>query len=208
MKKPNLDYVLYLMAQRGFRVFDRDDKPFNLNLVAVRTTDQTPNKFNDWFCVFWKYRGNWQLLRFPCTTDPGLYWLGSERMGNGLGTAMLIEQQVLGGYKWGRHRNYAALEQVKPAKLVRDFNKDGRLNPDYDKVYEIDASTNIHRASQLRHVDDVGAYSAGCVVLPSPDEFWLLGYLCKEATKHFANRFTFSLIDENLNENFTNAEKI
>lgn len=191
----DLNQVLALMKDRGFAVFENDTKQFNLNIVAIRTEDNEVNKFNDWLTVFWKYRGEWNFLKFTCTTDAGLYWLGSK-MGNPNGTAMLVEQQVRGMYKWGRHKRYAALEQVRPAKFIRDYNRDNKLNPDTSKVYEGVIKTNIHRASQWNHTEDVGAYSAGCVVLANPDEFLLLGYLCKQAKEIYNNSFTFSLIDQ------------
>lgn len=198
MRKIDLNYVLESMSDRGFKVFSNDSKMFNLNIVAIRTQENKVNVFNDWLCVFWKFKGTWNFLKFLCTTDPGLYWLGYERMGNPEGTAMLIEQQVLGMLKWGRHKNYAALEQIKAAKYVRDYNRDDQLNPDLSKIYTGIIKTNIHRASQWKHTVKVGAYSAGCVVLANPIEFELLGNICKRAKKEFENKFTFSLIDERL----------
>lgn len=195
MYQPNLNEILSEMRQRDFVVFTSDEMEYNLNIVAVRTPENEINKFNDWLCVFWKFRGVWNFLRFTCTTDPGLYWLGSEKMGNPKGTAMLVEQQVFGMYKWGRHKNYGALEQVRAAKFVRDYNRDGQLNPDLSKVYFDVIKANLHRASQWRHTDEVGAYSAGCVVMANPTEFNLLKHLCQKSADIFGNSFTFSLID-------------
>lgn len=190
-----LEELKKLMAERDFAIFERDDKPFNLNLVAIRTPDKAPNVFNDVLCIFWKFRGVWSFLQFKCTTDAGTYWLGPERMGNYKGTAMLIEQQVRGMYKWGRHKRYAALEQVKPAKFVRDNNRDGILNPDFSVIYEDDISTNLHRASQMSVTYSVGPYSAGCPVVASPWDFDMLAYCCKQSRKFWSNSFTFTLID-------------
>lgn len=195
MKRLDFDNLLSLMDSNDFAVFERDDKNFNLNLVAVRMPDTKINSFDDKLFCFWRFRKIWQVLEFQCTTDPGSYWLGAERMGNSAGTAMLVQQQVRGMYKWGKHRNYAALEQKRPAKFVRDANQDGVLNPDFSRVYNADISTNLHRASQFKHTRAVGPHSAGCVVVANPYDFALLGHTCKLARKLWGNSFTFTLLD-------------
>jgi hypothetical protein len=72
---PTIEQVIKTMTKLGYKVFDNDSKPYNLNIVGLRTADMTPNTFNDWEFVFWKYRGSWEGMKFPITTDPGLYYL-------------------------------------------------------------------------------------------------------------------------------------
>ena len=101
------------LLKKGYNLFEDDSKNYNLNLVGIRSKDETPNTFNDWFTVFWKYQGEWFFYVFKCTTDPGLYWLNHPM--NKLGTGILKEGQYHGMWARDLHQGrYMALKQVKP----------------------------------------------------------------------------------------------
>ena len=80
-----------ILKDKDYLVFEDDSKNFNLNIVGVRTNDNTSNAFNDWMVIFWKFRGYWNNMIFPITTDPGVYW--RENPMNVKGTAILQEGQ-------------------------------------------------------------------------------------------------------------------
>ena len=95
---------------KGYTVFEDDSKPYNLNYGAFRDMG---GQWNDIFFVFWKYKGNWNLIQWMGTTDPGAYYLKHPL--NVKGTAILSEGQHRGLFKLGKHRGkYAALVQAKP----------------------------------------------------------------------------------------------
>ncbi len=190
--KITVNKLIDSIKKLGFEVFEDDSKPFNLNIVGVRSNDNTPNTFNDELHVFWNFRGNWSHLIFTITTDPGLYWLLNPMNPNGT-IIMYAPQQVRGAYKNGLHKGKLALEQVKPMKYWRDDNKDTQLDS-LGKIYEEDASTNLHGAGANSFV--VGKYSAGCQVVANDNEYDLLLHITKEAEKIWGNSFTYTLITE------------
>jgi hypothetical protein len=187
-----LDNLRIALRQKGYKVFEDDSKPFNLNLVGIRTKDETSNSFNDWMVIFWKYAGNWSQMIFPITTDPGLYW--RENPMNIKGTAVLKEGQYRGMWKIGKHQGkYEALRQVKPCTVLRDANKDGKI----DFTGEEDTGLfgiNHHRAGS--HSTRVDKWSAGCQVQPNRVLYDIEMALFKAGAKEWGNSFTYTLIHE------------
>ena len=70
-----VEYLKALMSKKGYAVFENDTKPFNLNIVGVRNSDPTINKFNDYIATFWKYEGRWSYFECQATTLPGLKYM-------------------------------------------------------------------------------------------------------------------------------------
>lgn len=114
-----------VMQSKGYAVFDDDTHNYDLNIVGVRHNNCVPNSFDDSLYVFWKNKGNWQLRMFPCTTDPGLYWL--LHLDNPAGTAIVKEGQYRHVWSIGLHKGYTALVQASPVTVIRDFDKDATL---------------------------------------------------------------------------------
>lgn len=175
----------------GFEFYESDDKPFNLNIVAVRNKeDKHSNGFNDTLYIVWKNRNHWNKLEMACTTDAGKYY--RENLMNEKGTAIIQHpQQIKGGLKNGLHKGRTALEQAKPFKYWRDNDEDVELNLS-GKTYYVDASTNIHNASKDSRV--VGKWSAGCPVIANEADYELLTYVREQAEKFWGKYFTFTII--------------
>lgn len=191
MRHYDLDTIIKAMHSLYYDVFTDDSKPFNLNIVGIRSNDMTPNVFNDSLHVFWKFRGLWNHLIFAFTTDPGLYYL--QYPINVKGTIIMVPDQYKGVYQKGLHKGKPALRQVGKMKYWRDNNKDNR----YDlsgHIYSSVAYTNLHRAGDNSTV--VGKWSAGCQVVASNDDMELLMYLVDQAVKHWGNSFTYTLLNE------------
>lgn len=169
---------------------------YNLNIIGVRTSDMTPNVFNDWLYVVYKDdTDQWVELRYQITTDPGLYYLNNPM--NVRGTAILKAGQYRGSHTLGQHRGqYDALVQRKPVTIYRDMNKDNVFDmyPDTESsgVYGI----NIHRANAKRESTQVDRWSAGCQVFCNPDEFAMFMDLCKRAAQTWGPNFTYTLIED------------
>lgn len=205
--KYKTEQIIAVLKAKGYPVFEKDDKPYNINLVGIRTLDNTVNVFNDWMTVFWKYKGAWTLRFFPCTTDPGLYWLQNPE--NKLGTAIVKEGHYKGLWHIGMHQGkYKALTQKNPITVIRDYNRDANL--DYNSGREETGifGINCHRANSNGKSVLVDKWSAGCMVLQNreilnPDnqavkcyEFDYFMNLCNKSKENWGDSFSYSLIHE------------
>ena len=188
----NIDKLRIALRQKGYMVFEDDSKPFNLNLVGIRTKDERSNAFNDWMVIFWKYAGQWSSMTFPITTDPGLYW--RENPMNIKGTAVLKEGQYRGMWKIAKHQGkYEALCQRKACTVLRDGNKDGKI----DFTGEEDTGLfgiNHHRAGKSS--TQVDKWSAGCQVQPNRALYDIEMSIFKASAAIWGNSFTYTLIHE------------
>lgn len=185
--------VIDRMRQLGHTVFTRDARPLNLNLVGIRSGNREPNRFDDQLAVFWKHDGSWTLKTYRITTDPGLYWL--QNPSNTHGTAILKEGQYRGAYQIGKHRDkYKALVQRGPVTVIRDFDRDGRLDMNGGKEQTGLFGINIHRSNREVESKQVDRWSAGCQVFANPHEFSEFMKLCTQASLEWGNSFTYSLI--------------
>src|SRR5256885_1739574 len=103
--------IINALQLKAYEVYSR---PYELNIVGIRSDSTVPNRFDDEVQVFYKNNlGQWIHYIFPATTDPGTYWLLSPM--NPQGTAILMQGQYKGAYQIGLHRGkYYALVQRKP----------------------------------------------------------------------------------------------
>lgn len=203
---PSLVSISSAMKRKGYILFEDDSKNYNLNIIGVRSSDNTPNLFNDWITVSWKYSGRWYYRVFPATTDPGLFWLRYPQAN--LGTAILKPGQWKKMWAIGYHKGYKALTQINPVTVIRDFDRDNQL--DYDSGREESGifGINCHRASDKIVSTQVDKWSAGCQVLQNrivsnPDnpkvtirEFDYFLSLCEQASVNWGSSFTYTLLLE------------
>ncbi len=188
--------IIGAVESRGFSVFKNDTKPYNLNIVGVRASEPTTNKFNDLMCVFWKYEGQWNMYKMQCTTLPGLYWL--ENPMNSKGCAILKEGQYNGAYEIDLHNGkYEAIcQRLGDVTVYRDDDKD----TEYDMLEGTEQTgmfgINLHRASAYKELDDVDKNSAGCQVIQDPNEFEIHMEIANKAAEIWGNKFTYTLINE------------
>jgi len=158
----SLPPVLELVKERGFKVFSDGD--YDLNIIGLRNLqNRESNLFDDVMHVVYKKGDIWVDEFFPCTTDPGAYWL--QREDYKPCAIYYHDQQARGAYQMGLHRGTPALRQMFPVQFWRDGNKDRHLDfggPVYkDLIY-----LNIHRASKRAEGSHyVNKWSAGCQVL-------------------------------------------
>ena len=194
--KNELNILLTVLRNNGYKVYER---PYELNIVGVRTDNWTPNKFDDYIFVFYKDdKGNWVGTKNPVTTDPGTYWLKNPMSPQG--TAILKKGQYINSYSIGKHRGqYTALVQVAPVTTIRDFDRDNKLS--YESLRSTNGlyGINIHRAGSVGSTKVVDKYSAGCQVFSDASDF---AKFIEAAQKHkdlYGNLFTYTLIDEREN---------
>jgi len=195
MQQPQLHDVIRVMKSKKYKVFDNDNG-YDLNIVGIRTLSDVSNKFDDWLTVFYRLNlDTWIFNAFPCTTDPGLYWLNNPM--NKMGTAILMEGQYRNAFTIGRHHNkYTALVQNTELSVIRDYDRDSELDYDSDRRESGWFGINIHRSSAYRRSVNVDKWSAGCQVLADPIQFKMLIDLCKRSAQIFGNSFTYTLLNE------------
>ena len=188
----NVSQLIELVEKNGHVVFKSDSKPFNLNIVGVRSKNPTTNLFNDYIATFWKYEGRWNYLEFQATTLPGLKYL--ETPLNPKGCAILVPNQYRGVWKLGTHRTYTALTQRGGEVAVyRDENEDKEYDMISDSIISGYFGINIHKAGKNSVI--VGKWSAGCTVIQHQDDFDEFIKLCKMQVKHNNfDTFTYTLI--------------
>ena len=181
------------LQKKGYKIFMR---PFELNIVGVRTDSTTPNSFDDAIHVFFNDKaGRLVQLQFKATTDPGTYWLKNPM--NPQGTAILKAGQYIGSHQMGLHRGkYLALVQRRPVTVLRDYDRNAVLDFQNGRPDTGLFGINIHRASENGTTKFVDQYSAGCQVFANATEFINFLSLCERHKGLYGNSFTYTLIDE------------
>jgi hypothetical protein len=183
--------IAALMGQ-GYRVFTR---PFELNIIGMRSQNLMPNTFNDRINVIYKDdKGTWQFHSFPATTDPGTFWLKNPL--NPQGTAILKAGQYLNSHVIGLHRSkYLALVQRSPVTVIREAKRDGMLNFDGKEDTGL-FGINIHRALQEGTTKYIDKFSAGCQVFANATDFNTFMAVCERHKQLYGNVFSYTLLHE------------
>ena len=188
----SLPIVLQRCKSLGYRVFE---EKWDLNIVAIRSADQTPNVFNDLMTVSLKDdEDQWVTYSFPCTTDPGLYWL--KNPSRVAGTAILVPGQYRSVYKIDKHGGkYEALcQRHGSVSVYRDGDKDSTHDMDADTIEEGKFGINIHKAGNMSSA--VNKWSAGCQVFKNASDFEEFMDIVRHARDNWGNSFTYTLLEE------------
>lgn len=192
----NLRTILEVFRHRGYQVFAR---PYELNIVGIRSDSLLANRFDDWVVVFFKDAlGRWQLHQFRATTDPGTYYLKhpiATINSQGLkGTAILAEGQW-SGYRIDLHRGqyHALCQRGAKVKVIRDYNRDSIL--DFGSGFQQLGffGINIHRPSGSD--ERVDRDSAGCTVFARRSDFEGFMKMAWQHRRKYGNDFSYTLID-------------
>lgn len=181
-----------LLRFKKFQLFTR---PYELNIVGLRSKSVEPNKFDDELHVFFKtVKDNWDYHIFKITTDPGTFWLKNPMQPQG--TAILAEGQYINSHSLGKHRGqYTALVQAKPLTVIRDYDRNAILDFYNGKKTTGQYGINIHRANKIGTTKTVDKNSAGCQVFANASDFEAFLKLCEQHKSRFGNAFTYTLID-------------
>jgi hypothetical protein len=170
-------------------------KPYQLNIVGLRSKNTNANSFDDEIHVFYRTeKDDWNYHSYKATTDPGTFWLNNPSYSQG--TAILAQGQYKDAYAIGLHRGkYEALRQVKPVTVIRDYNRDSLL--DFNNGTEETGifGINIHRAESNGITKYIDKYSAGCQVFQNAGDFNQFMDLCERHKSLYGNTFTYTLID-------------
>ena len=188
-----LEMIQATLLQKGFKTFSR---PFELNIVGIRSNSTKPNSFDDTLNIYYKSSDDkWQFHQFAATTDPGTYWLMNPM--NPKGTAMVKHGQYINSHRIGMHRGkYLALVQQRPLTVIRDYDRNATLDFMNGKEETGIYGINIHHASVNGTTKIVDKYSAGCQVFANINDFNLFMQLAERHKQLYGNEFTYTLIDE------------
>jgi len=190
----SLPVVLQRCTSLGYKVFEGE---WDLNIVAIRSADQTPNVFNDLLTVSTLVDSQWTTWSFRVTTDPGLYHLHNPSRLEG--TAVLAPGQYRSSHKLGLHRGqYECLKQCGPVRVFRDPTKDDDLDLEIESVQTGIFGINIHRANSRRESTQVSRWSAGCIVHSDPDRYAFFLSLCRSQQAHNPTykKYSLTLLEE------------
>ena len=192
MFKPTIKQVRAVLATKNHKFFD-GKKPYDLNIIGIRSISKVANLFNETLAVIYKDEfGDQHIDYFRYTTKPGIHYLKNPLHPDGC--AILQEGQHLGAMKMRKHRGvYNALCQAIPLPFFRDGNKDS-IHDFTGKIFLKNVGLNIHQESPSRVSKVIGKYSAGCGVIQARFEYFM--FLIKQGIKHWGNKFTYTLINE------------
>ncbi len=187
-----LSKIKGILRSKGYELYT---KPNQLNIVGIRSTSTIPNRFDDEIHVFYKVAPlKWHYHVYKVTTDPGTFWLRNPMQPQG--TAILAQGQYKGAYRIGLHQGkYKALVQVKPIIVIRDYDRDAKLDFRNGTKSKGLFGINIHRANLNGITKQVDKYSAGCQVFANINEFKEFLSLCEKHLALYGNSFTYTLID-------------
>ena len=182
------------MKRNNYKVFNyQHPRDYNLNIVGIRSKNQTVNEFNDYIGAFYETEdGKWRSKFWKATTDPGTYYLLNPM--NVTGTAVLVPNQYRSSFKVGYHQGrYKALVQCKSVDVYRDNNRDSNLDFDRSSIERGMFGINIHRAST--NTKRVDKWSAGCQVFANLKDFNEFMQLVEASSRVWGSRFTYTLLD-------------
>ena len=174
-----------------------DTVEWNLNIVGIRSANNSPVNFDDTLAVFHKFLGNWHIAYYPITTDPSDFYL--RKPVNPDGTAILVEGQYPGVYKIDLHNNnyYALCQRLGEVRVYRDNNRNGDLNLIPASIQQDMFGINIHKGPLNGSWDTKNKrYSAGCQVFADTRHFNEFMLKCRNGEKAFGNKFTYTLLNE------------
>jgi hypothetical protein len=187
-----LSRIKQMFKDKGYVLYT---KPYQLNIVGLRSVDTNANRFDDEIHVFYKLPdGKWGYHIYQATTDPGTYWLNNPSYPEG--TAILTQGQNVNAYAIGKHKGlYTALVQVKPVTVIRDYDRNAIL--DFNNGIKENGlfGINIHRAESVGTTQYINKYSAGCQVFQNANHFDEFMKLCEIHKSLYGNAFTYTLID-------------
>lgn len=181
-----------ILKHNGFKLYTR---PYELNIVGLRSASTVPNRFDDEIHVFYKVSPiKWNYHVYKATTDPGTFWLRNPMQPQG--TAILAQGQYEHTYEMGLHRGqYTALVQRKPVTVIRDYDRDAMLDFYNGKKTKGLYGINVHRANRIGTTKTVDKNSAGCQVFENATAFQQFMLLCERHRRMYGNKFTYTLID-------------
>jgi len=194
LKQSEIKTLLGVLKSKGYRTYS---KPYELNILGRRTDTTKANSFDDFIYTFYKNNDdNWEGYKAKATTDAGTYWL--EKPMQSKGTALLKAGQYVDTYQIDKHRDkyYAVTQRLKPVVVIRDYNRNNKLDFNNGKEESGMFGINIHKANSSGTTKTIDKYSAGCQVFANADDFNKFMEMAYKQKELYGNKFTYTLVDE------------
>ena len=191
----------HVMANKGYVWFD-GNKPYNVNIVGVRSGSLNAGTFDDSLYIVYRDKSlRLKSHQYQITTDIGKYYLKHENKLNRKGGAILVPNQYRSVYKLDLHSGkYEALcQRLGNVCVYRDNNGDDKLDMNPDTIDCGKFGINIHKSSKYNSENRegvIGKYSAGCQVFKQESDFDDFMDILKKAEKVWGNKFTYTLLEE------------
>jgi len=195
-----IDRISYVNTYKAFNANNYrfyGSGSFNINIFGIRNKSRLVDSFDDYLCVaYCSEKGEKQLEIYPCTLDPGSYYL--KNLMDAGGAAGIAPAQYKNLWVLGEFHNTPALIQVNNVTVYRDGNKDNKLDWNKNKtttgIYGIFCHETFQKAEVATTVYNS---SGGCVVPQKRGDMNRLIELCKkQVINRYGNMFTFTLFEE------------
>ena len=200
---PTYDSVRAAVLEAGYRWFEPSDKPWDVNLVCLRTPETVADRFDDAVTISCHNSHGAPIFGlYKATTDPGLAALTQDQR-RPEGTAILVPGQYRGSHVIRSHKGTSGYQAIchdynaDSLPVYRDANQDGIVDR-RGTVYtgsKGGRGINVHRANAHRESTVVGRWSEGCMVVADPGDFAELMVIARAARDVWGNRFTLTLLD-------------
>jgi hypothetical protein len=144
-------------------------------LITVRSAADIPDAFDDKAYLF-ECKADGERPSFvmvaTCTTHPGVDVLQNfAKKYNPAGAPVLKSDQIVyKSHAHGKHKGYAAYQQVKGFPYFRDKDRDKKAEEHAPEFADVIAA-NIHRANPNMVSQVIKNWSAGCIVMNDPARF-------------------------------------
>jgi hypothetical protein len=198
-----VDRAFRCCVERGFIL---DQRPGAINIIGIEglnldgtANNDAPDRWNDLIGIMQFDALNqpkWSCL-YVGTTEPGRYYTINPLNRGGAARLQLGQHRQI--WTVGRHRGYEALQQVGPAILVRDANRnfyrDDRVTTEYWNGINLHTTKTTGWRGAFNSY--ISTWSAGCVVIRDPNQFLNFMKLVKSSTQYKTNRaarFDFTLL--------------
>jgi hypothetical protein len=176
-----LNQFLRIANEKDYKIYYSNSVyPININLWGVRSSDPDTKRYNDMIVMFYEEKNvnaagfkvdnkYWVIKAYNATTHPSDQYLLKPLTKTG--TLILPEGQHKSLWKIGYHKGkYEALVQANPVTVIRDYNKDDKLDINSGRTETGMFGLNCHCAGNIIS-DFIGLYSAGCQVFKNANSF-------------------------------------
>lgn len=194
MNDIGLSDVKAVLTKKGYKIFTAEGVP---NIVGIRNSDPSTNKFDDKCWVWWNENGKEESHVYTITTRPGFYYLEKPIKGTP-GTGILVPKQYINCWVLGMHRQkqFALCQRAGVVQAYRDNNKNDIIDLDPKTIQTGYFGCDLHHAGLL-DTDVVNNWSAMCQVwrYHEPHED-LMNKFKAISEKNKFTKFSYTLLDQ------------
>ena len=170
-----------ILGSKGFTVFTR---PFELNIIGIRSENPREGFFDDEIHVFYTTKkGEWEYRVYKASTDAGSF------LGKG-DYPLLAEGQYLDSFQWGEIKGIPSLMAVKPLNVIVGYNRKSLLDVFNGRQGALRIDMAFHPST-----DQDTKEAGGLQVFEDQGEFAHFMRLCELHKKLYGNSFTYTLLD-------------